>query len=768
MRNAALIYLLQTLVTTAAPAPGPVCPAGTAVAYFRLEARRADAAYAIPIDRVNRLRKGDTVVFFPSDPPVPTDVSGARVALMVLTGDSNELKLLDTKKGNARQEWTLPADAAAIAVAYGPRGLDDDKMRQAATKDPELIAQLAAYSEKTAQTEIVLSALSGRRQNDDRAVDAALQGLASTPGGAKLDRNASLDQQTMTLIRTLNPAIGAYDPLAPEPQQRWQQSAMLASSVAGLFFGNTVGLAGGGAALFLNMRTLMFPRTELRSALLREAPEPALCAAKPSASRTKFAYLWARQLPGGTAPKLKLARPVHLALGQPGVAALDAAEPDLAAAGRAFRWKLVDGAGKEHIVPVTLPATETSLRIGPVPGKWAPGRYRLIAEWDWNTVAVDGDIELHTLPELSSLRLTPDTADRLVPNSGPVRARLTGAPAYFVQSLRLLRLGDALAQPAALPFAADGEGLEFEVNTNALAVGPYTLTIAQQGGAKAELAIAVQAPAPVIENLPLRVHEGPAQSVTLAGRGLERIEKITSKYARIDWDRSTRRAQVALLAKAPRQVEIEAHVEGRHLPLRIAAAIQALGPKPAIAAVTRAQQQPGSVERRADEIDAGLPAAFSLKVENLPPAAGVTLGCAEPGLRAPDVEARPTGPDTLYFTVAAGLPAGCTLSATVAGSEPAALGRVVVLPSLAAFALTDQPGSAPDTYKGTLRGKGLEAIGRTGWTAESGRDVTALPAPEGDAQMLDIEMPWPSPAPHAPLRVWLRGESEPRLTTARF
>jgi len=85
VRKAALIYLLQTLVSTAAPAPGPVCPAGTAVAYFRLEARRADAAYAIPIDRVNRLRKGDTVVFFPSDPPVPTDVSGARVALMVLT-----------------------------------------------------------------------------------------------------------------------------------------------------------------------------------------------------------------------------------------------------------------------------------------------------------------------------------------------------------------------------------------------------------------------------------------------------------------------------------------------------------------------------------------------------------------------------------------------------------------------------------------------------------------------------------------------------------
>lgn len=125
------------------------------MADLRLEARRANTAYAIPIDRVNRLQKGDTVVFFPSDPPVPTDVSGARVALLLLTPATGELRLLETKKANARQEWVLPEDVAAIAVAYGPRGLDDDKMRHAATKDPELIAQLAEYSEKTAQTEIV-------------------------------------------------------------------------------------------------------------------------------------------------------------------------------------------------------------------------------------------------------------------------------------------------------------------------------------------------------------------------------------------------------------------------------------------------------------------------------------------------------------------------------------------------------------------------------------------------------------------------------------
>ncbi len=764
MRILALLYLLPTIISTAAP----VCPAGTAVGYFRLEARRPDGGYAIPIDRVNRLQKGDTIVFYPSDPPVPTDVSGARVALMLLTPATGELRLLETRKATGRQEWVLPEDAAALGVAYGPRGLDEDKMRNAATKDPELIAQLADYSEKTAQTEIVLSALSGRRQNDDRAVDAALQGLASTGGASKLDRNASLDQQTLSLFRTINPAIGAYDPLAPEPQQRWQQSATLATSVAGLFFGNTVGLAGGGAALFLNMRSMMFPKTELRSALLREAPEPALCAAKPSASRTKFAYLWARQLPQGTPPKLRLTKTVNLAIGLPAVMAVEGTEAELTSAGRTFRWKLVDGSGKATVIPVTVPAKESALRVTLIPKTLKAGTYRLVAEWDWTTVEVAGEIRLHPVPDISTLRLTPDSADRLVTNTGPVRARLAGAPTYFVQALQLLRLGDALAKPMPLAFAASAEGdwLEFEVNTAGLAMGPYRLTIGQQGGAKAELAVAVQAPPPAIENLPVPVHEGETRTVTLAGRGLERIEKLMSRHARIDWNPATRQAAVTVAAKAPAEIDIEAQVEGRHQPLRIAAALRALGPKPVITGVTRAPQQAGVVERRENEVDVAQAAAFSLQVKNMAPGARVVLGCQEKGAAAPAAEAKPTGVDSLYFTIAAGTAPGCTLTASVGGSEAVTLGRTVALPLIAGFALTDE--AAGDGFKGTLTGKGLEAIGRTGWTADGGRDVAALPMPEGEGQKLEIVMPWPAPAPHAPLRIWLRGETEARLTTARY
>ena len=69
----------------------------------------------------------------------------------------------------------------------------------------------------------------------------------------------------------------------------------------------------------------------------------------------------------------------------------------------------------------------------------------------------------------------------------------------------------ALAKPVALPFAAgpQGEWLEFAVNTAGMAVGPYALTIGQQGGGKAELAVAIQPPAPALpRSAPSRIGLG--------------------------------------------------------------------------------------------------------------------------------------------------------------------------------------------------------------------------------------------------------------------
>ena len=58
-----ILAVFCPFIVTAAPA----CPAGVAVAHFRAEVRRGDADLAVPLERVNALRKGDIVTFVPSD-----------------------------------------------------------------------------------------------------------------------------------------------------------------------------------------------------------------------------------------------------------------------------------------------------------------------------------------------------------------------------------------------------------------------------------------------------------------------------------------------------------------------------------------------------------------------------------------------------------------------------------------------------------------------------------------------------------------------------
>src|SRR5581483_8250071 len=112
---------------------------------------------------------------------------------------------------------------------------------------------------------------------------------------------------------------------------------------------------------------------------------------------------------------------------------------------------------------------------------------------------------------------------------------------------------------------------------------------------------------------------------------------------------------------------------------------------------------------------------------------------------------------------------GCTLNATIetdtGASDPLALGKIVRLPRIENFSLSDE--KAADGFYGVLRGFDLETIDKTGWDASAGRSVAELPRPvagEGAKQTLRIVMPWPSPSPKAPLSIWLRGETDARAT----
>jgi hypothetical protein len=120
-------------------------------------------------------------------------------------------------------------------------------------------------------------------------------------------------------------------------------------------------------------------------------------------------------------------------------------------------------------------------------------------------------------------------------------------------------------------------------------------------------------------------------------------------------------------------------------------------------------------------------------------------------------------------------PTGCALTAVIDNgadgrSEPFQVGRVIRLPRIESFKLTDEP-AGEDAYVGVITGRDLEQIDRTGWDSTRVTPVIGLPTPmagEGQKQSLRLKLPWPSPAPHSPLYVCFRGESECRATTQKW
>jgi hypothetical protein len=95
---------------------------------------------------------------------------------------------------------------------------------------------------------------------------------------------------------------------------------------------------------------------------------------------------------------------------------------------------------------------------------------------------------------------------------------------------------------------------------------------------------------------------------------------------------------------------------------------------------------------------------------------------------------------------------------------------VVRIPQIESFRLTDEQ-AGEGGYFGVLTGRNLELIDRTGWDTTNGQPVPGLPAPlagDPNRQSLKVRMNWPSPVPHAPIFIWLRGEDQGRQTTARY
>jgi hypothetical protein len=726
-----------------------------------------------------------------------------------------DLVVLEARPAKSPTEWVIPARASIVGVVFGPHGLDVKKVSSMVEKNEDLIPQLADYAQQTATVEALVQMLSKVEESPTpgQDVNAALRGFSAEYGLAvpKLDTAAPTDQQAAQLLQGVLPSLSTYDPLTSERSAVVAQSTGLAAAVAGLFFGTPVGLGAGGVALFMNLRIMLFPDTDFHTAFTQSTGTNglALCTKDQKVKpRTRAAYLWVLRVPDVGAPTASLPETMRLPLGWKSSIKVACANPNqLKILPRVRDWQLVSSVHSAEVpVTVTVGTSDDTLELDLSHTKLPEGLYRLAAKWDWDPVEVQGAISLRPFADFSKAKVDADSEDRLVEGSGLVKIQLTGADFEFVNKVTILPSGDSKATPKELSITlpkGNGAGeqttLEVEIDTSGLRAGSYFLKLTQTNGSTHDLGIVIHPPNPTLSNLPLRANLGePQQAVTLEGTGLERIEGLSSEGA--TWalapapadarNLHERKATLKLIAQVKKgeRLDLSMKVSGLHSPLKAPDALQVVGPRPKIIRASESAPQAMDVALRQGEIAAGTAVSFALETENAGPHPTVALTCTNagdvkrplalhPGERNGSAQLDFAGEGVLFLSLDPGSvgQSGCQLVATATleetgASDPYILGRVIRLPHIERFLLTDEK-EGGHLYIGSLTGQELQTIEKTGWDGKNGYQVQGIPTPvAGDPQeqSLKIELPWPPPSPRAPLYVWLRGETEGRITQAKY
>jgi hypothetical protein len=222
-------------------------------------------------------------------------------------------------------------------------------------------------------------------------------------------------------------------------------------------------------------------------------------------------------------------------------------------------------------------------------------------------------------------------------------------------------------------------------------------------------------------------------------------------------------------------------------PLLLPAALLMAGERPTIREVEPSVPAGLPIALRKGELLSGVMTNLLLRVDGATASSSLTIRCrggaspdpvtAGPNSSGDDrVRVQPPQAGAMFLSLDAGRWApGCTLTAALdtpeqGRSKPVELGKVVRMPAIESFRLTEES-AGEGMFWGVLTGRDLVLIEKTGWDEANGQPVTEIPAAivgQGSQQSLRVRMPWPSPTPHAPLFVWLRGESEGRVTTVRY
>ena len=690
----------------------------------------------------------------------------------------------------------MPWRTSLVAFVYGPAGLNVKKVEAFLDKDDQLIGELADYADKTAKTEALITALTAN-DNSQEAVGAALQGFSSQFGlNTQITKGAPMDQQTMVALQTLNPRMAGYDPLAGQGSQPVGQTAVLATSVAEMFFGSPVGLAAGGTAMLLNLGAMAFPRSEFRSTFSQAMPDDALgLCGKTGASpvHTRVDYLWAVRIPNAAAPRLAVGKSNSLPGGVKSPLPLTGPEGDWKNLDRARNWMLQPDRGKAIPVKVQVLANTDSIEVD-LGKEVKPGRYSLAGDWDWDSFEVNGFFEVRPLSNFAGVTLTPAAQDRLVTGTGKTQLTLQGGDFEFVTKVEIKKLNDEFASASVVPFVlpqglrgGPQDHMDIQVDTSGDPSGEYQLMVSQVDGKAHDIEVKILPPAPAIENLPVRVNQDVSSlSFDLKGKRLDLLQAIelskgTASLGPASGDGTERKVTFKLAPgmAAGSTVSLSAVVADRNEPVTVADALRVVGPRPAIADVTVSQFPSQVVQLASGELPGGLAVSAMMRVSNFPSDGGVRLECEQtpegavtlhPGQQSGGARLEQLTPEEFFLTFDTGVWInGCAIQANITSglgdSAPRRIARIVDVPAIDEFDLTSADGGATGAM---ITGRNLETIAEAGWAPDQGTPVSQLPQPVagGSKQQLDLKLT-PPPAPDAVLYVWLRGESKARATTVR-
>jgi hypothetical protein len=794
--------------TSPSLATPPGCLGNATLGKVRVSVYLPGKSELIPIKELAAIPSCAKLIWDPVRLPL-RDAEKSEIAILIVPRGGGNLIVLPVHPAKQYLEWDLPDYADVVALVLGPDGLNINKVKSLVANNTDLLTQLADYAQQASAVELLVQQLADSEQRG-AGTDAALKGFASRWGVVtpRLDSSASANQQAAAILRATLPTTASYDPLASADVQM-QQTSGLAASVAGLFFGNGVGLAAGGAALVTNLKSALFPNTEFRSAFAQSAESGALafCAkSQPAKLRTHLAYLWAYRIPHEQFPVAALTGARCLPLGAKSTVQLKTADGATGKSlARARDWRLVPlSGGIGAPVTVAIESTPDSLELDLTKPEFAAGDYRITAAWDWDSVSL-GTVHLRPFGDLKKVEIPPASRDKLVEGSGTVTVKLTGTDFEFVNKVELQKVVPHAPKPSAVLFdlplgARQGEQKTMTVDIDTASPGQYRLLLAQSGDARSDgaahaLPIAILPPNPKISGLPIRVNIGEKeQELRLEGSGLARVETASSAAGAIsgdaDGDAWAGKIQLNPEAKPGQRFSLLLKVQGRQEPLTLENAILVVGPRPSISSVQKSLPPDPPIEIRDDELPAGTSVGLLLAVSHLRQSNGeagrpqLDLSCSsgelrkaltlEPDERTKQASLSFAGPDALFLAIdpgSVGYP-DCELAARVradprGASDPFPLGRVVRLPVLDQFTLTDQSLGA-NVYAGTLRGRDLDVIEKTGWDAGAGQLVAGIPTPvvgEPGEEVLRVALPWPAPAPHAPLYIWLHGETTGRHTS---